>query len=149
MVASRVRRSRRIGFTRNVVCSQTVRTPGSSSSMLTAVTPPREKRNRFLNTRHETDWAMQVRVRQLVARDRPRVGHWDPEAPALQSLKCAATDKARRTATSMGLSVRCPEDFRSSRSLAIFSGDTPGPVARWELVAGCFPIRSSGNFVAP
>src|SRR5262249_10924151 len=56
MAASPVRRSRRIGSRRKVVCSQTpVRTRGSASSMITAVTPPMKSESGFLNTRHDTE----------------------------------------------------------------------------------------------
>src|SRR5271168_2794628 len=56
MAASPVRRIRWIGSTRKVVCSHTpVRTRGSASSIITAVTPPMKSESGFLNTRHDTE----------------------------------------------------------------------------------------------
>src|SRR6516165_12240189 len=56
MAASPVRRSRRTGSTRKVVCSHTpVRTRGSASSIMTAATPPMKSESGFLNTRHDTE----------------------------------------------------------------------------------------------
>jgi hypothetical protein len=61
IAASPVLRSRRIGSTRKVVCSQMpVRTRGSASSMITAVTPPMKRESGFLNTRQETRGARRI-----------------------------------------------------------------------------------------
>ena len=39
------------------MCShRPVRTRGSASSMITAVTPPMKSESGFLNTRHDTEW---------------------------------------------------------------------------------------------
>src|SRR3984957_17208284 len=56
MAANPVLRSRRIGSIRKLVCSHTpVRTRGSASSIITAVTPPMKSESGFLNTRHDTE----------------------------------------------------------------------------------------------